>query len=169
MLLGYAYLSGANSPLGSITYLLTFLFASVAGVYYLWISPDFFNFWLAFVIVFLWLYKIRCREGPPSKDIGPVRSFLLSAGTDYLAAFLTGVAVFSKPPNIVLMAPLVLYALYEKKFFKALLLVLIFLLTIGLFFGTNYLLTSDWNYQGGSARFIDNFLRGTIDLTAWGP
>jgi hypothetical protein len=159
MLLGFVYLSRANSPLTSISYLLTFLFATVAGVYYLWISPDFFNFCLAFIIVFLWIYKIKTREAAPAQSSAEApRSFLLSPGTDYLAAFLTGVAVFSKPPNIVLLGPLVLYALYEKKFFKALLLALIAFLTIGILFGTNYLLTSDWNYQGGERKtFIGSF------------
>ena len=159
MLLGFAYLSRANSPLTSISYLLTFVFATVAGVYYLWISPDFFNFCLSFIIVFLWVYKIKSGEAAlPSGPAQARRSLLLSPGTDYLAALLTGVAVFSKPPNIVLLGPLVLYALYEKKFFKALCLALIFLLTVGLLFGTNYLLTSDWNYQGGERKtFIGSF------------
>jgi hypothetical protein len=159
MLMGFAYFSRANSPLTSISYFLTFLLASVAGVYYLWISPDFFNFCLAFIIVFLWIYKIKRRETPHLPEAaGPSRSFLLSPGTDYLAALLIGLAVFSKPPNIVLLGPLVLYALYEKKFFKALILVVVFFLTIGFLFGANYLLTSDWNYQGGERKtFIEKF------------
>ena len=167
MLLGFAYFSRANPPLTSISYLLTFLFASVAGVYYIWISPDFFNFCLAFIIVFLWVYKIKRRESPPSSSpAGNPRSFLLSPGTDYLAAFLVGIAVFSKPPNIVLLGPLVLYALYEKKLFKVLVLVVIFLLTIGLLFGANYLLTSDWNYQGGERKtFIGSFPLEKDNLT----
>jgi hypothetical protein len=159
MLLGFTYLSRANSPLTSISYLLTFFFATVVGVYFLWISPDFFNFCLTFIIVFLWVYKIKRRQTPlPPGEAEAPRSFLLSPGTDYLAAFLTGIAVFSKPPNIVLLGPLVLYALYGKKFFKALCLALICLLTIGLLFGANYLLTSDWNYQGGERKtFIGSF------------
>ena len=167
MLLGFAYLSRANSPLTSVSYLLTFLFATVAGVYYLWISPDFFNFCLAFIIVFLWVYKIKSRETAlPSSAAEAPHSFLLSPGTDYLAAFLTGVAVFSKPPNIVLLGPLVLYALYEKKFSKALRLVLISCLTIGILFGANYLLTSDWNYQGGERKtFVGSFPLDKDNLT----
>ncbi|HUU38527.1 MAG TPA: hypothetical protein VMW46_10055 [Candidatus Desulfaltia sp.] len=159
MLLGYAYFSLANFPLASISYLLTFLFGSVAGVYYLWISPDFFNFCLVFIIFFLWIYKIKRREAPAAAPAAEAsRSFLLSPGTDYLAACLVGLAVFSKPPNIVLMAPLVLFALYEKKFFKGLVLAVVFILTIGLLFGANYLLTSDWNYQGGERKtFIGKF------------
>jgi hypothetical protein len=167
MLLGYAYFSLANSPLTSISYLLTFLFGSLAGVYYLWISPDFFNFCLVFIIVFLWIYKIKRREVPAFvSSAGASRSFLLSPGTDYLAACLVGLAVFSKPPNIVLMGPLVLFALYEKKFFKALVLVVVFSLAIGLLFGANYLLTSDWNYQGGERKtFIGSFPLEKDDLT----
>ncbi len=159
MLLGFSYFSLANAPLTSITYLLTFLFGSVAGVYYLWISPDFFNFCLVFSIVFLWIHKIKHREVPIfSPATETYRSFLLSPGTDYLAACLVGLAVFSKPPNIVLMGPLVLFALIEKKVFKASVLVVIFCLTIGLLFGANYLLTSDWNYQGGERKtFIEKF------------
>ncbi len=159
MLLGFSYFSLANAPLTSITYLLTFLFGSVAGVYYLWISPDFFNFCLVFSIVFLWIHKIKHREVPIfSSPTETYRSFLLSPGTDYLAACLVGLAVFSKPPNIVLMGPLVLFALIEKKVFKASVLVVIFSLTIGLLFGANYLLTSDWNYQGGERKtFIEKF------------
>jgi len=167
MLLGFAYLSRANLPLPSIAYVLSFLFATVTGVYYLWISPDFFNFCLAFIIVFLWIYKVKAREAPSSSSAaGTARSFLLSPGTDYLAAFLVGIAVFSKPPNIVLLAPLVLYALYEKKFSKALVLAVIFLLTIGVLFGANYLLTSDWNYQGGERKtFIGSFPLEKPNLT----
>lgn len=165
MSLGTAYFSLANSPLTSISYLLTFVFGSVAGVYFLWISPDFFNFCLVFIIYFLWIYKIKRREEPASAP-ETARSFLLSPGTDYLAAGLIGLAVFSKPPNIVLMGPLVLYALLEKRFFKALVLSVVFLLAIGILFGTNYLLTSDWNYQGGERKtFIERFPLEKDDAT----
>jgi len=159
MLLGFAYLSLANPPLTSILYLLTFIFATVAGVYYFWISPDFFNFCLVFIIVFLWAYKNKVRPIAPLSNPSRVRHpYWLSPGADYLAAALVGIAVFSKPPNIVLLGPLVLYALYEKKFVKALVLTAVFGLIIGLLFGANYLLTSDWNYQGGERKtFVGSF------------
>jgi hypothetical protein len=159
LLMGRSYLASANGPVRSLLYLLSFLFASVAAVYYLWISPDFFNLCLVFSILFLWAYKIRRREIPPAAAAsGKPLSFLLSPGSDYLAAFLAGIAVFSKPPNIVLIGPLVLYSLYEKKILRALLLGVIFVLALVLLFGTNYLLTSEWNYQGGERKtFIGNF------------
>jgi hypothetical protein len=79
-------------------------------------------------------------------------SFLLSDWSDYLASLVAGIAVFSKPPNIIIMGPIVLYALFKKKFVKAVLIILIFALTAGLFFGINYLATGDWNYQGGERK-----------------
>lgn len=159
LLMGFAYLFLANPPPASLIYLLSFLFASVTGVYFLWISPDFFNFCLVFAIAFLWIYKLKRRsKAGAGMPPGKIRSFLDSAGSDYLAAFLAGVATFSKPPNIVLVGPLVLYALFQKKFLRALLVVVVFIFSLSLFFGANYLLTSDWNYQGGERKsFIGTF------------
>lgn len=159
LLMGFAYLSLANPPPSSLLFLLSFLFASVAGVYFLWISPDFFNLCIVFVIVFLWIYKYKRQEKPETgMSRGKLQAFLCSAGSDYLAAFLVGVAAFSKPPNIILMGPLVVYALFRKKFSRALLMVLLFFFSLSLFFGTNYLLTSEWNYQGGERKtFIGHF------------
>jgi len=160
LLMGWAYLALANSPVRSLSYVLSFIFASVAGVYFLWISPDFFNFCLVFTILFLWSYKLSRAEQAAGDSVGRSAppSFLCSPRTDFLAAFLAGIAVFSKPPNIILMGPLVLYALLQRKIGKALLLCLIFLLTLILLFGTNYLLTSEWNYQGGERKsFIGTF------------
>ncbi len=153
LLLGHAYLSLSNPPVTSIVYLLSFLFASVTGVYLLWITPDFFNLSLVFTAIFLWLYKIKRVEPPPEeRNSGRSKSFLLSPWTDYLAAILVGIAAFSKPPNLVLMAPLAVFALARKKIVKALALGLILVLTLSLFFGINYLLTSEWNYQGGERK-----------------
>ncbi|MGQ9672314.1 MAG: hypothetical protein ACUVV5_04170 [Candidatus Aminicenantales bacterium] len=153
MLMAQAYLSLFNPPLTSALYFLSFLFASITGVYFFWISPDFFNFSLVLTILFLWSFKMKKREGVFGQNQNlPLRGLLLSPGTDYLAAFLAGLAVFSKPPNIVLILPLALTALVRKKIFKAVLITLVFLLSTGLFFGANYLLTSEWNYQGGERK-----------------
>ncbi len=155
LMMGFSYLSLANPPIRSLAYVLSFLFASVAAVYFVWISPDFFNLCLVFTIIFLWLYKIKRRAVIPSPaTTGRWQAFLNSAGTDYLAAGLTGLAVFSKPPNIVLIGALVLYSLVNKKLFKSLLLIIVFSATLIFFFGTNYLLTSEWNYQGGERKTL---------------
>ncbi|UCC40925.1 MAG: hypothetical protein JSV96_05685, partial [Candidatus Aminicenantes bacterium] len=153
LLMGYAYFSLSNRPSLSLLFTLTFLFASIAVVYFIWISPDFFNFFLVFSVAFLWLYKIKYSEKENQIKIkGKLQGFLQSDWTDYLACFLVGIAVFSKPPNIVLMGPLVLYVLFKKRFLKAFLMILIFLLISSLFWGTNYLVTGEWNYQGGERK-----------------
>jgi len=153
LIMGHAYFSLSNSsPLSLIT-ILTFLFASVAGVYYLWISPDFFNLFLVFTILFLWLYKHRLPEKTDSdRRADKIQAFIRSDWTDYLAGMLIGIAVFSKPPNIVLLGPIVLFSLTKKKFLKTFLIILCFLFTSGIFWGTNYLVTGEWNYQGGERK-----------------
>ncbi len=159
LLMGFRYLELFNSSALSLAWVLSFLFGSVAIVYFLWISPDFFNLCLAFAIVFLWLYKLRFREvNPAATPSGRWQAFLLSPGSDYLAALLAGLAFFSKPPNIVLMGPLVLYYLVRKKFGRAALMALVFALTAGVLFAANLRLTGEWNYQGGERKtFIGEF------------
>ncbi len=159
LILGSAFLGLDTGPPLSLAVLLSFLFASVAGVYFFWISPDFFNFSLVFAIVFLWVYKIKRHEVLPEDAAGgKAASFLLSPASDYLAAGLAGIAVFSKPPNIVLIGPMVLSALIQKQWRRTSAVGLVFILTLSFFFGANALVTSDWNYQGGERKsFIGTF------------
>jgi hypothetical protein len=154
LLMGVKYLSLGNRPLISLAWVLTFLFASVAIVYAVWLMPDFFNLFLAFAVLFLWLYKHRKPVQAPGGE-GPLSRtdrFLLSPWSDYLAAFLAGIAVFAKPPSLALMGPIVLFYLLKKRFMRTAVLLLIFVVTAGLFFGANHLVTGDWNYQGGKRK-----------------
>jgi hypothetical protein len=153
--MGYSYFSLANSRGLSLLHILTFLFASVAGVYFLWIAPDFFNLFLVFTVLFLWLFKRRKKdqENPAGGTLpGRFQRFLLSRHSDFLAAFIAGIAVYSKPPNVAVMGPLLFWSLLKKKYVKSGALVLCFALSLGLLFGTTYLMTSDWNYQGGERK-----------------
>ncbi len=163
LLMGWSYFSLANSPGLSAFKILTFLGASVAGIYAFWITPDFFNLFLVFTVLFLWRYKRyeskdESASGPGTAGGNPgrpgwLRRFLLSPGSDYLAAAVAGIVVFSKPTNIVLTAPLVLSAwLVDRKFWRALLMGLILVAVAASFFGANGLWTGDWNYQGGERR-----------------
>jgi len=175
LLMGFAYFSLSDEPIPSLLGLLTFLFASVAWVYYVWISPDFFNMCLVFTIVFLWIYKLRTAkltQVPGEDKPGRVKRFLLSDSSDYLAAFLAGIAAFSKPPNVVLMAPLLLGAVLAKRYKKAVLIVVFFLASAVFLFGMNYVLTADWNFMGGERKtFYGKFpfeKEGvTFDTTGW--
>ena len=177
VLMGYRYFSLRNTNLLSLSVTLTFLFASVAIVYFIWISPDFFNIFMAFTVIFLWLYKHKHRELQPEDTLKKwgVR-FLLSDWSDYLAAALAGMAFFSKPPNIILLGPLVAHTLFKKKFVKTAIILLIFITVTGAFWGTNYLVTGEWNYQGGERKtFYSEVGRGfpfaaknlTFDNSGW--
>jgi hypothetical protein len=164
--MGFLYFYPSNRPGISFLTIFSFFFASIAAVYFLWISSDFFNFFLVFSILFLWLYKYKNgSEQPVDLPVSQrLHAFLLSDWSDYLACILTGVVVFSKPPNIVLMGPLVLHAFFGKppqkekqktvwkRLFKSSAMGLIFVLVAGLFFGANHLITGEWNYQGGDRR-----------------
>jgi hypothetical protein len=153
VLMGTMYFSLQNTPLLSLSVILTFLFASVAMVYFIWISPDFFNIFFAFAVIFLWLYKYKYKEFEPEETQKKwVTRFLLSDGSDFLAAALAGMAFFSKPPNIILLGPLVAHTLFKKKFLKTAIVLLIFIVVTGAFWGTNYLVTGEWNYQGGERK-----------------
>ncbi len=153
LLMGYAYFSLTNPPPLSLFAVVTFLFASTACVYFLWIQPDFFNLFLVFAILFLWRFKHKYGEiHPGEKPTSRLHALLLSDGTDYLAGFIAGLAVFSKPVNIVLLGPLLLFPLLRKNFWKSLLILSVFLASSAIFWGSNALVTGDWNYQGGERK-----------------
>jgi|Deesub1362B_J571_1020462.scaffolds.fasta_scaffold00769_2 hypothetical protein len=149
MLMGYFFLSIKNSSTISLIYLFTFLFASIAIIYFIWITAEFFNFFLVFTIIFLFVYKIKLKN---QNENSFIRKFLKSDYSDYIASLLAGIATFSKPPNIVLIGPIFIYSLIKKKWLKSFIILMIFLATVLSFFGLNYLLTSDWNYMGGERK-----------------
>ncbi len=152
LLMGYAYGVSANPGELAFVGILTFLFASVAAVYYFWLSPDFFNLCLVFAVLFLWLYKHTRTSSLPERRWGRLRAFMHSGASDYLACVLAGIAVFSKPPNLALLGPLVLYTLLQRRWVKSAGLVLVFLVTSLTLFGVNQWVTGEWNYQGGNRK-----------------
>jgi hypothetical protein len=153
--MGFKYAARSNPGGSALAWVLTFLFASVAWIYALWIAPDFFNLVLIFAVLFLWLYKVRAPGAEPAANEvkpGRLERFLHSNASDYLAAVLVGIAVYTKPPNIAVLGPFLLWYLIKRKFLKSAGIILLFALSLGFLFGTNFLLTSDWNYQGGERR-----------------
>lgn len=175
LLMGSSYFGLGNAPGLSLHKTVSFLFASVAGAYVVWIAPDFFNLFCVFAVLYLWLYKNRKTEGadaaqPPAESRPKLRSrwtaFLLSDGSDFLAAAIAGFAAYAKPPNAAVFGPLLLWTLLKKRPGKAALLLLVFVLGFGALFGTNVLLTGDWNYQGGERKsFYYSFPFERPDLT----
>jgi len=174
LLMGFSYFAMSNSPGLSVLKIGTFLFASVAGAYTLWIAPDFFNLFCVFTVLYFWLYKHRRTEdnadsgaspsgtGMPSSASTTCRpkksfgdrwqAFILSDASDYLAAGVAGIVAYAKPPNVAVFGPLLLWTILKKKWGKAAVMLLVFVLVVGALFGTNILLTGEWNFQGGDRK-----------------
>lgn len=151
LLAGFFYLLSNNQGAVAFLGIFTFMFASVAGVYFLWMTPEFFNLALVFLALFLWTFKYTHRS-PDQTPRSRLQRLLFSDFSDYLACVLVGVAVFAKPPNLVLMGPLVLFTLVKKKAAKALLMIVFFSAVAFVLFGLNQVITGDWNYQGGERK-----------------
>jgi len=133
-----AFCRARLGPVGGALVGLGFVGASIVPVYAAWMTPEIFNFTLVLVAYFLWLYK---KVAPGSRLAHPA--------TDWVAALLLGVATFSKPSNALLIAPLILDALYRARWAKSAVLAGLFVAGSAGLFGVNKAITGDWNYQGG--------------------
>jgi hypothetical protein len=92
-----------------------------------------------------WLYKEVAVPAYVPRILGA----LLRPSSDYVAAALLGMATYSKPSNALLIAPIVLWQLWQRRWTRAAMTSAVFaVLTAGLF-AANVALTGEWNYQGG--------------------
>jgi hypothetical protein len=125
-----------------------FIIVTVVPVYYVWITPELFNFAIVFLAYFLWLYKeVAPREAMPRGmrwTSGPV--------SDVAAAVLLGLATFSKVSNVLLFAPIALWLLWRRRPVSLITASLAFVVVAGGLFLVNTAITGDWNYQGGERR-----------------
>ncbi len=144
---GAAFLRARAAPGLAIGYALVFLFCSVVPVYLVWISPEVFNFGLAFHGCFLWLYK----ETVPVEQRGRGwwGAFLRSRWSDYAAAVLFGMATFSKPIHVVLIVPVLVWAAARRRWRHAVGTALVFAALVSGLFAVNAAITGEFNYQGG--------------------
>lgn len=139
--LAYVWLVARGSgDRGAAAFALAFLGASVVPVYFVWLTPEIFNFSLVMAALFLWSYK---RVAPAAG------AFLRGNGSDYAAAALVGVLTFSKPTHAVLIAPLVLLAAVNRRWGRAFVMAVVFLACAGGLFAVNAAITGEFNYQGG--------------------
>ena len=144
--LAYLFLVARGSdPGAAVAFALVFLIASVVPVYFVWMTPEFFNVSLVFVAVFLWAQK----EAPPRAE----RPRLLTgAGSDLAAAAIVGVLTFSKPPHAILMAPLVVLALWRRQWSRAIAVAMVWAVVAGGLFAANAAITGEFNYQAGDRK-----------------
>ncbi len=143
--LGYRWLTARGStPRAAAAYAVVFLGASIVPVYFVWLTPEVFNFSLVFAAVFLWGYK----ESGAARPGG----FLAGRGSDLLAAALVGVVTFSKVFHAVLIVPMVLLAAWRRQWARAVLMGALFVVVTTGLFGVNAAITGDFNYQGGERK-----------------
>jgi hypothetical protein len=129
-----------KSSLISLTLAAVFLVASVIPVYFVWLTPELFNFSLVLYALFFWSYK----------EVGS--GFLQCAKSDYLAAALLGVLIFSKPTHAPLLFPLAALAASRRQWKRAAIVVAICGSVAASLFAANVAITGEINYQGGNRK-----------------
>ena len=106
----YAFLVARSHPVAALIFALAFVFVSVAPVYMVQIAPDFFNFAIVLFAFFFWCYKEAIGDSTRRTAGHLFETWLLGPRSDIVAAAVLGVAMFSKPTQIMLIAPLLVSA-----------------------------------------------------------
>lgn len=162
LLCGYLFLHARSGAWPSAILAAAFIMASVVPVYLVQMMPETFNFSLAALGYFCWLYKeVATPERSPRGT-----AWLFTARSDVACAVLLGLATFSKPTNVTLFAAPVLWGFFRLKaeatgrmgsvvsaFRRNILFpVLAFAGVAGGLFAVNMAISGSWNYQGGGGR-----------------
>jgi len=148
----YAFLAARSSPIASLVFAAAFLFASIAPVYMVWLTPDFFNLAMVLIAYFFWLYKEVVPEGR-TVSVGPwSRRWGFSVRSDILAAIVLGIATFSRPTHVLLIVPVLALLFFRRQWLRGVIVGSIFALVTGGLFALNMAITGEWNYQGGEDR-----------------
>jgi len=151
----YLFIAARGSPpLSAASYAVAFLFASVVPVYFVWLTPELFNFSVALGALFLWSYKEAAGGSGP----GSLPRSLGGARSDYLAAALVGVLTYSKPTHAILMVPIGLLVLARRQWGRLAGIVLAWTLLTGGLFVANAAITGEFNYQGGDRKTFYGYL-----------
>lgn len=151
--MAWMFASTRMGPTSAFVLAIAFVFASILGLYAVWRTPEVLNTALVFGGYFLWLYKYVAPESVARRD-----PWLTHPATDYVAAALLGLATFSKPPNALLVVPLVVSLIARRRWRLTFATAIVFLLFSAGAFGANWLNSGELNYQGGERRtFADHF------------
>jgi hypothetical protein len=154
-LCSYLFLHARSRAWPSAILAAGFVMASVVPVYFVWIMPELFNFALALLAYFCWLYKeVAAPERSPRGT-----AWLFTRRSDLVAALLLGIATFSKPTNALLFLPIVIWPILRPGGWRKILApVLLFTAIAGGLFAINLAISGEWNYQGGDRRsYYDEF------------
>lgn len=148
LLCGYLFLHARSGPGPAAILAAAFVMASVVPVYFVQIMPEVFNFSLAMLAYFCWLYKEVATPGRSPRGT----AWLFTSRSDLLAAVLLGIATFSKPTAALLFVPIVLWHLRGRRWAGLVTNGVAFAAVTGGLFAINLAITGDWNYQGGGDR-----------------
>jgi hypothetical protein len=151
----YLFMSARGSPpLAAAAFASAFLLASVVPVYFVWLTPELFNFSVALYALFLWSYK-EIASPPP---LGQRPGFLRGRFSDYLAAALVGVLTYSKPTHAILMGPIGLLILTRRQWRHLAGAVVVWAIAAGGLFAVNAAITGEFNYQGGDRKTFYSYV-----------
>lgn len=140
----YLFTSARSGPFVGVLWAGAFVFASVVPVYFVWTTPELFNWSLGALAYFLWLYK----------TVSPIATsragaWLRQPWTDWLAAALIGLLTFSKVTNVLLLLPMLAWFLWTRAWRRALIVGVVTGVVGAAAFGANVASSGEWNYQGG--------------------
>ena len=146
ILCAYLFLHARAPAIPSALLAGAFVLMSVVPVYFVWITPELFNFSLALLAYFCWLYKeVAVREQSPRGT-----RWLFSGRSDLVAALLIGLATFSKPSNVLLFLPIVVWQIAARRRIRLAVTSAVVLAAVaGGLFALNVAISGEWNYQGG--------------------
>ena len=140
---GFKFLAARGRAGPAIFFTLAFLGASVVPAYAVFLTPEIFNLTVVFVAYFCWLYK----------EVGePDARWLNGRVSDLIAAILLGIAVYSKPINAPLVAPLVLMYWWRRQWRGGFIVGIVSVAAASMLFGINALVSGEFNYQGGDRK-----------------
>jgi hypothetical protein len=140
----YLFLNARGPAVPSALIATAYVLASVASGYFVWMTPELFNFTLVMLGLFCWAYKLVAPPGVP-----PGLGWLLTRTSDIVAAILLACATFSKPPNALFILPVLVWSFSRGRLAHGFGTGVLFGTLVLALFGINTAITGDWNYQGG--------------------
>jgi len=140
----YLFLNARGSPLTSALIATAYVLASVVAGYFVWITPELFNFATVTLGLFCWCYKLVSPDRLPRG-----LRWLRTPSSDLVAAVLLACATFSKPPNALFVLPIIVWLVSRRLFGRAGAVATVFGALVAGLFALNVAATGDWNYQGG--------------------
>jgi hypothetical protein len=140
----YLFTSARSGPIVGVLWAGAFAFAAVVPVYVVWTTPELFNWSLAAIAYFFWLYKV---VSPTATS--PRTEWLRRPSTDLIAAGVIGILTFSKVTNVLLLVPMIGWLVWTREWRRTAATLVVTALVGSAAFGANVAVSGEWNYQGG--------------------